>query len=76
MATLPRQENGMRIEIDHELCSGSGYCVRVAPEVFELRDDKSNLRAGVTLADIDPQRLERAARACPWQAIRLSAGES
>jgi len=44
--------------------------------VFELREDKSNLRAGVTLADIDPQRLERAARACPWQAIRLSAGES
>jgi ferredoxin len=61
----------MKIEIDRELCSGAGYCVRLAPEIFELRNDKSWVRDGVDPAKADPTKLDAAEKACPWRAIQI-----
>lgn len=64
---------GTSVSIDPDLCMGSGECVRLIPDAFELRDD-----AGVSVplpaaADKDPVLLLRAAIACPTQAIRVVA---
>jgi ferredoxin len=62
----------MKVVVDQEMCEGNGKCQRVAPEVFEVRDDdKSHL-----LIDSPPERMrekiELAARMCPRQAITVS----
>jgi ferredoxin len=64
---------GASVSIDPDYCIGSGDCVRVLPEAFELRDD---LGVSVPLpgaATTDLELLVRAARACPTQAIRVVA---
>ncbi|MEB3980017.1 ferredoxin [Mycobacterium sp. 663a-19] len=30
----------MRVVVDRDRCEGNAYCVRIAPEVFELDDDE------------------------------------
>jgi ferredoxin len=60
----------MRIVVDLNRCQGYGQCVFLAPRVFELRGEE------FLLYDPGPdeaQRLpvERAAAACPVQAIRV-----
>jgi ferredoxin len=64
---------GASVSIDPDYCIGSGDCVRVLPNAFELRDE---LGVSVPLpgaADMDLELLVRAARACPTQAIRVVA---
>lgn len=61
----------MDVEVDPDLCIGSGDCVRVAPAAFDLDED---LGVAVPLpgaALADPAALLEAARGCPTQAIRL-----
>ncbi len=62
---------GLSVSIDPDLCIGSGDCVRLAPEAFELRDD-----AGISVprpaAATEPlERLRKAAMNCPTQAIGI-----
>ena len=57
----------MRIEIDRELCMGSGNCSFWAPGVFDLDDE------GVVMI-VDPEaqpedKVILAAQGCPTQAI-------
>jgi ferredoxin len=62
----------MRVEVDRELCIGSGTCELLAPDVFEVGDD------GVArvLQPEPGQSAEDAARdavaQCPTGALRLS----
>ena len=66
---------GAAVSIDADYCIGSGDCVRLLPSAFELRDE---LGVSVPLpgaADADLGLLERAARACPPQAIRVVASD-
>lgn len=65
--------HGLRVEVDADLCIGSGDCERLAPGAFELVDDVAVVR--------DPERadedtLHRAERSCPTGAIRILATES
>jgi len=60
----------MRIEIDRELCMGSGNCSFWAPGVFDLDDD------GIAVV-LDPaaqaeEKIVLAARGCPTQAITIT----
>ncbi len=61
----------MRVRVDRDLCESNGECVRIAPEVFELGDD-DRLRI---LLERPPaalrERVERAVRRCPKQALSL-----
>lgn len=61
----------MRVVVDLELCEGNMKCMEAAPEVFQVRDDdKSHL-----LMERPPEsmreRVKRAVRICPRQAIKL-----
>jgi ferredoxin len=66
----------IKISLDRASCCGTGYCERVAPEIFQVVDDKVTLRdhPGLTSADVDleAERVRRAAAACPWRAILVS----
>ena len=58
----------MHVSLDLETCQQTGYCVRVAPEVFGLVDG----RVGVLQPDPGPEfddRLDEAERLCPTGAI-------
>ena len=61
----------MRIVVNLDLCEANAICTRIAPDVFRL-DDDDNLH----LLDENPpeelrERLERAVRRCPKQAIAI-----
>ena len=62
--------NGVRIEVDRELCFGFGDCVDTAPTVFALdADDKASV--------IDPdgaslERIVEASQNCPVDAIMIT----
>jgi ferredoxin len=60
-----------RIHIDEELCSGYGFCVRLAPSAFDLdAEGKAQISAQPTAQD-DTDAVHRAARACPVGAITV-----
>ena len=66
---------GTSVSIDPDYCIGSGDCVRLLPEAFELRED---LGVSVPLpgaADAPLELLVQAARNCPTQAIRVVAAD-
>jgi ferredoxin len=61
----------LKATVDHDLCEGHSRCQSAAPEVFEVRDDDKSY----VLMDKIPEELrdkvERAARLCPRQAITV-----
>jgi ferredoxin len=57
----------VRIEIDRDVCIGSGNCVRLARGVFVLDDEDTATVADPTAADEDAIRL--AESSCPTGAI-------
>ena len=62
----------MKVSIDHDICIGSGNCVRLAPDHFDQDADAY----GVPLADEYPEELRillnRVAAECPSRAITLT----
>lgn len=66
------------VEVDQDLCLGSGLCARLAPEVFELPDDVVELRdyergtAGpVPVPDRFTKVVQAAEMGCPAAAITV-----
>ena len=59
--------NRIRIEVDRDLCIGSGDCVSTVPEVFELDDDAKAVVIDPDAADTE--YVVEAARNCPVTAI-------
>lgn len=69
--TQERRISGLTMVIERDLCIGSGNCVKVAPEVFEL--DATGIvvfRDGAP--DIERDRLVEACRVCPVDALAAS----
>ncbi|MGH9137575.1 MAG: ferredoxin [Acidimicrobiales bacterium] len=60
---------GLRIEVDHERCMGSGNCTFHAPATFDLNDDLKS--AVVDAAGDPPERIRLAAEGCPTGAITV-----
>ena len=60
------------ITIDQQMCAATGFCVRVAPVIFELSDTTGTAVARVAVAgpDLRPQ-AEEAEITCPTGAITL-----
>jgi len=59
----------MHVEIDEETCQGAGFCVRVAPTVFQMGDDDI---AVVLTPEVDPalhDDVDEAERLCPMGAV-------
>lgn len=59
-----------RVEVDPELCIGSGNCVHLAPKAFEL--DADGVAVPVDPGAVSDDRLRLAARSCPTGAIRVN----
>lgn len=60
----------MRVLVDLNRCQSYGQCVFAAPKVFRFRGEESLEYDHVPDADHD-RSVERAALACPVQAISL-----
>jgi ferredoxin len=59
----------IHVDVDRDLCIGSGTWVRLAPGVFALHDEEISVVLNPDAADISKLRL--AAEACPTEAIRI-----
>jgi len=57
------------LQIDREICQGTGYCVRIAPELFELENSMhANVLIAEAPAEFEEEILE-ASTLCPTRAI-------
>ena len=63
----------MKIEINRELCMGSGNCSFWAPGVFDLDDDGIAVVLDPTASPEDKVIL--AGQGCPTQAISITKGD-
>jgi ferredoxin len=61
------QANRIRVEVDRDLCIGSGDCVATEPDVFELDDEGKAVVIDPDAAATDD--IVEAARNCPVTAI-------
>ncbi len=62
----------MKVHIDKDVCAGFGFCLDLAPEVFELNDDGY---AVVLSADVPVDKEEAVRTAvmqCPSSAISIT----
>ena len=66
-------KNRIAIEVDRDLCIGSGDCVASAPAVFELDDDGKATVIDPDGAPVD--EIVEAAMNCPVTAIFVSGQE-
>jgi ferredoxin len=61
----------MRVQVNPDMCEGHGKCEMTAPEVFELGDDDlSRVKLDPVPEDLR-EKVERAIRLCPRQAISV-----
>lgn len=62
----------MRVVVDLAICEGNMQCMRVCPEVFEVRDDdRAHLLIEQPPESLRP-KVELAVRRCPRQAITIA----
>jgi ferredoxin len=65
------RESLMRVVVDTDRCEGNAVCMKVCPEVFEVRDDD---RAYVLVRAVPPDleaKVEAAVQRCPRQALMI-----
>lgn len=66
--TVERTIGGLTVRIDRRTCIGSGSCVTVAPEIFELDSEMIvSFCAGEPV--IERRRLIEACEVCPVDAL-------
>jgi len=63
----------LEVEIDRDVCMGSGNCSYWAPGVFDLDDD--GIAIVVDPAAAPEDKIVDAARKCPTHAITVRRGE-
>lgn len=61
-----------RVRIDADRCVGSGDCAFTAPTAFEVDEDTGRARLLPGADELDATTLQRAAYACPTQAIGVA----
>ena len=61
----------MRIIVDYTLCESNAVCMRLVPEVFEVRDDDRLYLKTERPPDALRARVEEAVRRCPKQALSI-----
>jgi len=71
---MKREINGLTVEIDRTLCIGSGSCVALAAELFEI-DDQNLVRFQEAPPDLDPEQVKEACNVCPVDALRVYDGD-
>jgi len=62
----------MRIVVDRDLCESNAVCMRLVPEVFEVREDDRLYVLDERPAEALRARVAEAVRRCPKQALSLA----
>jgi ferredoxin len=57
------------VTIDRAKCQGTGYCVKIAPHLFELGESPPARATGCASNEVDAELLLEAEDACPTRAI-------
>jgi ferredoxin len=65
----PGTASGWSVEVDRELCMGSGMCIVYAPGTFEHDDETKAVVVDPAGDPIDA--IRNAVQACPTSALRL-----
>ena len=69
MDDFPEREiSGLNIKIDRTMCIGSANCIKVAPDVFEL-DNERICSFKENAVDIDSKILVESCSVCPVNAL-------
>ena len=58
----------MKIKIDKQKCLGCGICIKLCPEVFKLKNGKSEIKEKVDL-EKNKDCIEKSIDSCPVAAI-------
>jgi ferredoxin len=61
----------MRVVVDYTLCESNAVCMRLVPEVFEVRDDDRLYLRVERPPEALRARVDEAVRRCPKQALSL-----
>ncbi len=61
----------MKIVIDYDLCESNAVCMRILPEIFEVRDDDLLYVLDESPAESCRAKVEECANRCPKQAISI-----
>ncbi len=61
----------MRVVVDFDVCESNALCMAAAPEVFEVRDDDFLYLLMENPPEELREKVEKAVRSCPKQAITL-----
>ena len=61
----------MRVQVDLQICEGNAVCMKVAPEVFDVRDDDKAYVLIDAIPDDLQAKVEAAVRRCPRRAIAI-----
>jgi len=61
----------MKVSVDYDVCASTGNCARIAPEIFEIRDDGFLYVLQEEPAEELRSRAEEAADMCPTAAITI-----
>ncbi len=66
---FPEQKiSGLNIKIDRTMCIGTANCIRVAPDVFEL-DDEKICTFKINIPQIGKEILIESCSVCPVNAL-------
>jgi len=60
----------MEVKVNDD-CSACGICEDICPEVFELGDEKAEVKASPVPAEFE-EKVREAAEECPVEAIEVS----
>jgi ferredoxin len=60
----------MRAIVDEETCIGCGLCAETCPEVFDMSDDKAQVKVGEVPENVR-ETCKEAAENCPVEAIQI-----
>ncbi len=61
----------MKIKVDKQKCLGCKVCIRLCPEVFELKDGKSKVKEKVDFKK-HKDCIKKVIDSCPVEAIKIS----
>lgn len=67
---IERKLGKLLVRIDRGVCIGSGNCVNIAPEVFEL-DERQTVRFTESAPEIESERIVEACATCPVEALSV-----
>lgn len=65
-----RRINGLTVRIDRPTCIGSGNCVKIAPQVFEI-DDTGTAAFRAEAEPLADDQLVEACAVCPVAALTV-----